>query len=228
MRSAARPSHSSGTRPRLPPVTRISSTHAAMRARSRPTSVLVPCSTVIGRSVFSRIVRQGTAERRRLLLHAAGVGEHQPRVRHQSQHLEIALRRQAARSAQRRCSERQPEALDVARACADARARSAAAASTTSRRIARSASRKRSRVVDVRWTVQRHHAEAAACVAGSRLSTPCARKRRAGGSTARGRCVQQRIDHHVADEAHALGSDAFAREIARQRCARSCRARRAI
>jgi hypothetical protein len=33
---------------------------ARIAPRSQPTRVLVPCSTVIGRSVFSRIVRQGT------------------------------------------------------------------------------------------------------------------------------------------------------------------------
>ncbi len=42
---------------------------------SGPTRVLVPTSTVTGRSVVSRRVRQGNAERRGLLLDAAGVGQ---------------------------------------------------------------------------------------------------------------------------------------------------------
>ena len=66
----------------------------ACASRSRPTSVFVPCSTVIGRSVFSRIVRHGTA--------SAVVSSWMPpesvstnrALAEQAEHLEIALRRQ--------------------------------------------------------------------------------------------------------------------------------------
>src|SRR6185503_2443864 len=60
MRSAARPSHSSGRRPRLPSPRRTRATAAAIRAGSVPASALVPSSTVSGRSVFSRQVTHGT------------------------------------------------------------------------------------------------------------------------------------------------------------------------
>jgi hypothetical protein len=47
-------------RPCLPAPERISSTPLRIATDQQPTRVLVPCSTVIGRSVFSRMVRQGT------------------------------------------------------------------------------------------------------------------------------------------------------------------------
>src|SRR5882672_11377161 len=61
IRSAARPSHNSGARAEGEcPSAMIASAAATMRSGSSPTSWFVPCSTVIGRSVFSRSVRQGT------------------------------------------------------------------------------------------------------------------------------------------------------------------------
>src|SRR5262249_2063370 len=59
-RSAACPSQSSGTRPGLARPARTSVAAATALAGSVPTSWLVPTSTVTGRSVFSRSVRQGT------------------------------------------------------------------------------------------------------------------------------------------------------------------------
>ncbi len=94
MRSAAWPSQSSGVRPRLPPVASTSNAASTMRDavgaaqrvgafgdRDRPLGVLA-----------HRQARH--AERGRLLLQAAGVGQHQRRIGHQAEHLEIALRRQ--------------------------------------------------------------------------------------------------------------------------------------
>src|SRR5439155_516128 len=59
-RSAARPSHSSGMRPGRPRPASTSRAAETARAGSVPTSWFVPISTVTGRSVFSRSVRQGT------------------------------------------------------------------------------------------------------------------------------------------------------------------------
>ena len=94
MRSAAWPSHSSGTRPRLPRPARISSTPARIALRSRPddrVGALLDGDRPLG-VLAQRQARH--AERGGLLLHAAGVGQHQRGVGHQAQHLEISLRRQ--------------------------------------------------------------------------------------------------------------------------------------
>src|SRR3954453_3430463 len=54
IRALALPSQSSGTRPPAKPLDKIRSTAARAASGSGPTKRLVPCSTVIGRSVFSR------------------------------------------------------------------------------------------------------------------------------------------------------------------------------
>ena len=54
----------------------------------------------------------GHGERRRLLLDAAGVGQHERRSREESQHLEVALRRQE-RDARVGEERREPEPVDV-------------------------------------------------------------------------------------------------------------------
>ncbi len=85
------PSHNSGTRPRLPPVRRISSTHAARRAVAPDEGVRALRYGDRALGVFAHR-EAGHGQRGRLFLDAAGVRQHQARVRKEAQHLEIALR----------------------------------------------------------------------------------------------------------------------------------------
>ncbi len=87
-RSAPRPVHPS-TRAPGPACHRsamMSSTTSSSSSRSVPTSVFVPCSIVIGRSVLARMRQAGDAEGRRLFLDAAGVGQHHASGAHQRDH----------------------------------------------------------------------------------------------------------------------------------------------
>ena len=160
----------------------------------------MPCSTVIGRSVFSRIVRHGTP--------SAVVSSWMPpesvstrrALAEQPEHLEIALRRQQCDRAvgQRAATSR------TARCCARARGCMGQISGKPPRHVAQQRERlaQRIRVVDVRGPVQRHDAEPGAPSTRRRGSTPA----RAQRSRRRDRALpdaQQRIDHHVADEADA-------------------------
>ena len=72
----------SGVRPRLPPVSdHIIHAFAARAALLRPTSVLVPWSTVIGRSGVLAHGQARHGERCCLFLDAARVGQHDARAR---------------------------------------------------------------------------------------------------------------------------------------------------
>ena len=86
MRSAAWPSHNSGTRPALAAGSQDFVDARATRARSRPTSVFVPC---VDRDRPLGVLAHRQArhrQRRRLFLDAAGIGQHEPRIREQSEH----------------------------------------------------------------------------------------------------------------------------------------------
>src|SRR5678810_1106517 len=85
MRSAVWPSHSAGTGCRSPGLA-ASAAFASrlMTSGSVPTSLFVPCSTVIGRSVLWRSVREGMPlaglggqRGLRLALDDVGIGSHQ-------------------------------------------------------------------------------------------------------------------------------------------------------
>ena len=206
MRSAAWPSHSSGMRPRLPPVCEdLVDARAITRARSRPTSVLVPCSTVIGRSVFVAHRQAGHGERRRLLLDAAGVGQHQrarPPAGRASRDSPAAA---AARSRAVGASAASPKRSMLA---ARARMHAATPAAAARDDLAQHAER----LARAHRDCRRSMADAASRRRSRpRRSTRCgidagARKRRRPAAPRARRCAQQRIDHHVADESHARGA----------------------
>jgi hypothetical protein len=61
-----------------------------IRSASRPTTVLVPSATVMGRSVLSRRVRQGIPRTVVSSLHPAGVGQDDARVRLEVHEVEVA------------------------------------------------------------------------------------------------------------------------------------------
>ena len=205
-----RPSQSSGTRPRLPPVAWKSANAAADRAGSAPTSVFVPSRD--GDRPLG-VVAQGqarNAERRRLLLDAARVGQHEPALSPSSaRKSQVAERR---RSAQARRRAAHAELLAAASRVRGWTGKTTGSRAAIARQRARAAPRRRRRIVHVRRPVQRQHGVAA------RLE---AERRRATGESAAPLAVaQQRVDHDVADEMDRARGDALARAGSRRASAR--------
>ena len=153
----------------------------ARASRSRPTSVFVPCvdrDRTLG-VLAHRQARHG--ERSRLLLDAAGVGQHDACGRHQAEHLEIALRgeQRDRRAAQRG---RKTEVVDVG-----PRARMHGPHQWNALRdVGQHGDRlgERLATVDVRRPMQRHDAEAGGTAHARARSKP-ARASVVSGGTAR-------------------------------------------
>ena len=158
MRSAAWPSQSSGTRPRLPPLAQDLVDRAERRgavASDERVGALLDGDRPLG------VRRASSGRARRAPSSPPGCRRNRSAPGaplEQAEHLEVALRRQAGDRAA--VDEIAPgRSARCWRACADAPARRAAAARAP-RAGRRADSREASRIVDVRWPMQRDDAEA--------------------------------------------------------------------
>ena len=185
IRSDALPSQSGGILVSFARAASSSAGTSAIRAGSRPSSVFVPIETVIGRSVFARSVKHGSAEVRRLLLDPARVGEHARRAGDEAQELDVADAARAAAAGRGRGRSPAPRAR---RASAGAPGRRPAAASDNAASCAHRL--RQQRAVDERRPVQRDD-EVLAALEPVRL-------RRAGVLDPLPH-RDERVDHRVAD-----------------------------
>ena len=188
MRSAAWPSQSSGTRPRLPPSGRISSTHA-QHARAVAADQRVRALLDRDRALGVLAHRQARhAERGRLFLDAARIGQHEPCARHQAEHLEIALRLEQRDRARRAAIGRTGRSARCWRACADARATPAATRCATSAQHGERLARATSRLSTFEGRCSVTTPKPAAPLDHARVDAG-ARQRRRRRHAARGRCA---------------------------------------
>ena len=221
MRSAVLPSQSSGTRPRLPPRRRISSTHARTRARSRPTSVFVPC---VDRDRTLGVLAHRQArhrERRRLLLDAARVGEHDARAPPSGRASRDSPADRQQRDRARRERGRKTEAVDVgprARMHGPHQRnalRDVAQHARPPRRTPRDCRRSKADAASRRRSRQHRSTHVADRSRRARASSPAARRARW--------CASSESIITLPTKLHARRVDALAQRGCRRRRARSCR-----